>query len=141
MYEDILVPTDGSESIDGVLEHTLEVAEGGEPTVHVLYVIDDQVLLTLDDEQAEGVLTDLHTEGEVALDRVTDRIEAAGLPTEAVIEEGKPAEKIVEYAADNDVDIITMGTQGDDYTENMLGSTSQKVVTKAPVPVLTVNVS
>ena len=34
-----------------------------------------------------------------------------------------------------------MGTQGDDYTENILGSTSQKVVTQSSVPVLTVNVS
>jgi nucleotide-binding universal stress UspA family protein len=34
-----------------------------------------------------------------------------------------------------------MGTRAGEYTNNILGSTAQKVVTDAPVPVMTVNVA
>jgi len=141
MYDDILVPTDGSLSTETVLDHTIEIATGRDATVHVLYVIDDQVFLTLDHEMREDVVEDLRYEGEQALDRVTDRFDAIGVDVVTAIREGKPAEEIVAYAEEEDVDIVTMGTQGDEYTENILGSTSEKVVTRSPVPVLTVNVS
>ncbi|WP_336326074.1 universal stress protein [Halovenus sp. HT40] len=141
MYDDILVPTDGSDSVDTVLEHTVDIATRREATVHVLYVIDDQAFLTLDDEMKDEVLTEMQTEGERALDAVVSETEAAGLDTVTSIKRGRPAEQIVEYAETADIDVITMGTQGDEYTENILGSTSQKVVTQSPVPVLTVDVS
>lgn len=141
MYDDILVPTDGSLSTEAVLDHTIEIATGRDATLHVLYVIDDQVFLTLDHEMKEDVLEDLRYEGEQAINRVTDRLDAIGLDVETAIRQGKPADEIVEYAESRGIDVVTMGTQGEDYTENILGSTSEKVVTRSPVPVLTVNVS
>lgn len=141
MYDDILVPTDGSESVEAVLEHTVDIATRRDATVHVLYVIDDQAFLTLDDEMKDEVLAEMQSEGERALDAVVAETEAAGLETTTALRRGRPAEEIVDYAATSEVDVITMGTQGDDYTENILGSTSQKVVTQSSVPVLTVGVS
>jgi nucleotide-binding universal stress UspA family protein len=141
MYDDILVPTDGSDSVATVLEHTLDIATRRDATVHVLYVIDDQAFLTLDDEMKDEVLTEMQTEGERALDTIASETDAEGLETVTSIQRGRPAEEIVDYAESTDIDVITMGTQGDDYTENILGSTSQKVVTQSPVPVLTVDVS
>jgi nucleotide-binding universal stress UspA family protein len=141
MYDDILVPTDGSDAVDTVLEHTVDIATRRDATVHVLYVIDDQAFLTLDDEMKDEVLAEMNAEGERALDAVASETESEGLETVTSIRRGRPAEEIVDYAVEAGVDVITMGTQGDDYTENILGSTSQKVVTRSPVPVLTVNVS
>lgn len=141
MYDDILIPTDGSDSVPTVLEHTTDIATRRDATVHVLYVIDDQAFLTLDDEMKDDVLAEMQGKGERALDAVLSELESAGLETERSIRRGRPAEEIVEYAATAGIDVITMGTQGDEYTENILGSTSQKVVTQSPVPVLTVDVS
>lgn len=141
MYKDILLPTDGSGTVETVLDHTVEIGTGRDATVHLLYVVDDQVLLTLDDERKEGVLEDLRSQGERALDRVADRLSGTDLDVVTEITDGKPAEEIVAYAESEGIDIVTMGTQADDYTENILGSTSQTVVTRSPVPVLTVNVS
>ncbi|MXR50975.1 universal stress protein [Halovenus sp. WSH3] len=141
MYDDILVPTDGSDSVMSVLDHTTDIATRRDATVHVLYVIDDQAFLTLDDEMKDEVLAEMQAEGEQALDAVTEETETAGLETVTSIRRGRPAEEIVDYAETAGIDVITMGTQGDDYTENILGSTSQKVVTQSPVPVLTVDVS
>ncbi|MFC7059270.1 universal stress protein [Halovenus salina] len=63
-----------------------------------------------------------------------------GSEVSTAIREGKPAEEIIAYVEETNVDLVTMATRGDDYTENMLGSTAQEVVTNCPKPVLTVNV-
>ncbi len=141
MYSDILVPTDGGASVETVLEHTTDIADADATTVHVLYVIDDGAFLTLKEEMKAEILEDLRSEGERAVSEVAESLDAAGFDVETSIRRGSPAETIVSYVEDADIDLVTMGTQADQYTENMLGSTSQKVVTKSPVPVLTVNVA
>jgi nucleotide-binding universal stress UspA family protein len=139
MYRDVLVPTDGSTSIETVFEHTAEVTEQA-GTVHVLYVIDDQVFLTLADEMKDEVLVDLREEGATALRAARDPLEEMGFEVATSIREGKPADEIIAYVEDEDIDLVTMGTRGDEYTENMLGSTAQNVVTNCPAPVLTVDI-
>jgi nucleotide-binding universal stress UspA family protein len=92
MYDDILVPTDGSDSVDAVLEHTVDIARRRDATVHVLYVIDDQAFLTLDDEMKDEVLAEMQSEGERALDAVASKTEPEGLETVTSIRRGRPAE-------------------------------------------------
>jgi nucleotide-binding universal stress UspA family protein len=141
MYSDILVPTDGSDSVDRVLEHTVDIAESRDVTAHVLYVIDDRAFLAMDDEMHEEVLENLKTEGQAAVTRVREALESDGIEVSTAISQGDPADQIVSYVEDAGVDLVTMGTHAGEYEKNMLGSTSQKVVTKSPVPVLTVDVS
>ncbi len=141
MYSDILVPTDGGDSVDRVLEHTVDIAEGRDVTAHVLYVIDDRAFLAMDDEMHEEVLENLQTEGEAAVERVRAALESAGIEVSTAISRGDPADKIVSYVEEADIDLITMGTHAGEYEKNLLGSTSQKVVTKSTAPVLTVDVS
>jgi len=87
------------------------------------------------------VLENLRAEGEEATSVVRDTLKQEGIEVSTAIQRGKPADRIVSYVADTDVDLVTMGTQADKYEKNMLGSTAQKVVTKSSVPVLTVDVS
>ncbi|WP_228841590.1 universal stress protein [Haloarcula sp. CBA1115] len=124
-----------------VLEHTIDIADGRDVTVHALYVVDDRAFLSMDDEMQDEVLENLRTEGEEATSVVRDTLEQEGIEVSTAIQRGKPADRIVSYVADADIDLITMGTQADKYEKNMLGSTAQKVVTKSSVPVLTVDVS
>ena len=47
--------------------------------------------------------------------------------------------EILQYASGNDIDLIVMGTHGRGAVKHMLlGSVAEKVVRKAPCPVLTV---
>ncbi|WP_424019167.1 universal stress protein [Halorientalis pallida] len=140
MYDDILIPTDGGEGFGAVLDRAVEIAPDT-ATVHVLYVVDDRAFLTLDDEMKSEVLEDLQAEGTDAVGTVADEVEAAGLDAVTAIRRGTPADEIVAYAEQEDIDVVTMGTQGDDYTQNILGSTAEKVVADASVPVLTVDLS
>ncbi|WP_299270265.1 universal stress protein [Halorientalis sp.] len=140
MYDDILIPTDGGEGFDAVLDRAVDIVPD-DGTVHVLYVVDDRAFLTLDDEMKADVLDDLQAEGTDAVGSVAEKLEAAGLEAVTAIRRGTPADEIVAYAEQEGVDVVTMGTQGDDYTQNILGSTAEQVVADASVPVLTVDLS
>ena len=58
---------------------------------------------------------------------------------EAEVARGRPAEAIVRFAEERDVDLIVMGTHGRSGLQHVfLGSVAEKVVRQAPCPVLTV---
>ncbi|EMA41656.1 universal stress protein [Halobiforma nitratireducens] len=138
MYETILFPTDGSDHAETVSEHALDVAATRDATVHVLSVVDDRSFLVLDEERVEQVRADLEENAHEATDEAATKAADSGLTVETAVDTGHPAECIVTYADENDVDLIVMGTSGDDYENNVVGSVSQRVVRQAPVPVLTV---
>jgi nucleotide-binding universal stress UspA family protein len=55
-----------------------------------------------------------------------------------IIKTGKPFVEIIETAKEEDVDLIIIATHGHSGVEHILfGSTAEKVVRKAPCPVLT----
>lgn len=63
MYENVLIPTDGSDGTKEAIEHGLELAETYGATVHALYVVEpiyatdyggDRILEALKEEE-EGV--------------------------------------------------------------------------------------
>jgi nucleotide-binding universal stress UspA family protein len=43
MYDDILVPTDGSRGANAGLDHGIEMATQWDATLHVLYVVDTRL--------------------------------------------------------------------------------------------------
>ena len=138
MYETILFPTDGSDHAATVADHAIDVAATRNATLHVLSVVDDRAFLVLDDERVADVRGDLEATAREATDDAVTRAAERGVETETAIETGNPAECIVDYAAAADVDLIVMGTSGDEYERNVVGSVSQRVVREAPVPVTTV---
>jgi len=141
MYDRILVPTDESESMSKVVEHAADIAARRDATVHVLYVLDDRAFLTLDDEMQDEATQQLRDGGEEALARATDRLAADGVTVETATREGDPAEEILDYADDADVDLVVMGTRRENFEQTMLGSVSRQVVEAASTPVLTMSVA
>lgn len=141
MFGRILLPTDGTESMDAVVETAADIADLRDAEVHILYVVDDRAFLTLDEQMKTDVLGELQGEGEAATDRAAARLRDAGIEVTTAIREGDPAEEILSYADAVDADLITMGTRRGDYKSNMMGSVSQHVVARAKVPVLTTNLA
>ncbi|WP_144903805.1 universal stress protein [Halobellus captivus] len=141
MFGRILLPTDGTDSMDAVVQTAADIADTRDAEVHILYVIDDRAFLTLHEEMKTDVLTELEGEGEAATDRAAARLRDAGIEVTTAIREGDPADEILAYADAVDADLITMGTRRGDYANNLMGSVSQKVVARATMPVLTTNLS
>ncbi|MFP9190683.1 universal stress protein [Natronosalvus vescus] len=138
MYERILFATDGSAHAETVAEHAIDIASTRTADLHVISIVDDRAFLVLDDERVKAVRNDLRVKAREAADAAASRAAAHDVPVETVIDTGNPAECIVDYAAEYDADLIIMGTSGDAYERNVVGSVSERVVRTAPVPVLTV---
>jgi len=141
MYDRILVPTDGSPSMQSVVDHALELATVHDATLYGLYVVDTGSFATLPVETTwDGVTEMLKEEGELAMEQFTEL--TGDEPVETAIRDGNPSGEIVDYARTNDCDAIVMGTHGRGGIDRLLlGSVAERVVRAAPVPVVTVPIS
>ncbi|PSP85376.1 stress response protein [Halobacteriales archaeon QS_6_64_34] len=141
MYDRILVPTDGSPSMQSVVDHALELADVHDATLHGLYVVDTGSFATLPVETTwDGMTEMLREEGQQAVSTFAEM--TGDEPVETVVREGNPSGEIVDYAERCDCDAIVMGTHGRGGIDRLLlGSVAERVVRAAPVPVVTMPIS
>ncbi|MEF8781397.1 MAG: universal stress protein [Haloferacaceae archaeon] len=148
MYETILVPTDGSKVAEHAVDHALELAETYGGTVHALYVVDtDAMEVSLNAEQVDriddgefGELDELEEFAERATEIVTERAADRGVDVVERVVGGNPHESIAEYAEENGVDVIVMGSHGrSGIRRALLGSVTERVLRTTTVPVLVVD--
>lgn len=141
MYDDILVPTDGSSAADRAVDHAIDLARQYDARLHVLYVVDANAYSTIE-AGTDVVVSALQEEGESAVDAVARQASAEDIEVVTEIMTGTVHRSIIDYGEDNDVDLIVMGTHGrrglDRY---LLGSVTEKVVRTSDIPVLTVRVA
>lgn len=137
MYERILLPTDGSDLANQAFEHALDLAETYDAELHFVYAVD--VPTEVGDIDASMVRRELENVGEEASESLAHRAEEAGLDVTTELLRGRPHEAILNYADENDVDLIVMATHGRSGLDRyLLGSVTEKVVRLSDVPVLTV---
>ncbi|MCU4801786.1 universal stress protein [Halobacteria archaeon HArc-gm2] len=140
-YDEIMVPTDGSESADVVVEPALELAARFDARVHAVHVLNvGDADVAVEHANSAALLDRLRDHGERAVEGVAGRAREAGVDVVTNVDGGYPAASILEYADANDVDCIAMGTAGrTGLNRFLLGSTTERVVRHADVPVLAVN--
>lgn len=140
MYDNILLPTDGSESMDPVIDHAVELATVHEATLHALYVANTASLSDLPMESSwENVSAALRKQGEEAMLTVEEK--AGELSIETTILEGSPSRGIVDYTEENDIDVVVMGTHGRSGVDRLLlGSVAERVLRSSPAPVLAIRI-
>ena len=137
----ILVPTDFSECSDGALEYGRHMADTFGAALHVLHVVQDPYTQPWAAEAFPAALGDLLAQWEEqARRRMLDSVPEDRRATATVATRtGSPFLEIVRYAEEQQVDLIVIGTHGRGPLGHMLlGSVAEKVVRKAPCPVLTV---
>jgi nucleotide-binding universal stress UspA family protein len=133
MYDDILVPTDGSRGAKPALEHGVEIASQWDATLHALYVVDTRLA------RSGPLLETLRDEGRGAVRDVEVAGTQAGLTVVTEVIEGNPHEEILDYVSEHGIDMVVMGTHGRTGLDRVvMGSVAERVVRRSPVPVLTV---
>jgi len=142
MYDNVLVATDGSSGTTETLAHAVSIARDNDALLHGLYVVDRRLVLAAEKETQADVRQSLEEEGEVALDDIRVGGQDEGLDVETRMEEGIPHKLIVNYADEQGMDLIVMGTHGRTGRDRVanLGSVTERVVENAPVPVLVVHI-
>lgn len=146
-FEKILFPTDFSDLALVALAHARELTEVFNAQLHCLHVVDDayQYWSAMGPESIP-----VGPPPENLLELAGTRMEQfraehlADLSCEPVthVTMGRPFVEIIAYSRDNEIGLIVMGTHGRGAIAHMLlGSTTEKVVRKAPCAVMTVRAS
>ena len=137
----ILVPVDFSDHAAPVMEWAAHLAEEHGSELVLLHAYH----LPVEFQQVEGAYLpqdfweSVKAEAETNLEEHARGLRESGLAVRVVVREGYPATVIEDEAIEQQVDLIVIGTHGLSGLKHMLlGSIAERVVQKAPCPVLTV---
>jgi len=141
MYKKILVPLDGSELSESILEHVITIATGCKvPDVVLIRVrnpLDKNTKEALDADIASKLDEAYQEEASNYLDKIVFGLKKKGIDAKAIVLSGNPAEEIIDYVKDSGVDLIVMSTHGRSGVSRwVFGSVADKVIRLSEVPVL-----
>jgi len=127
MLHRILVPLDGSGEAESILPYLRDLAPRFSSHVDIL-----GVGIGRKNRRVNRLL-------EEYIGRVAVSLQSNSIKAEAVTLYGSAADKILDYAAQNDIDLIIMATHGrSGITRWWMGSVAEKVISEASTPVLLV---
>lgn len=141
-YERILVPTDGSECAEAAVEEAVRLADAFDAEVHVVSVVDVNTVAAQSElTNARLVLDELEEQAEMATERIVELLDEHGIEGRTAVVQSAPATGIMDYADGHGIDVIVMGTHGrSGIGRFLLGSTTERLIRHAGVPVLSVRV-
>lgn len=137
----ILIATDGSKTSENVVDFGIEIAKFSGAKVYAVYVIDISFFDTvmMDEWWVKNAYEEFERVGREAICCIEENAKAAGVEATPILLKGNPAEKILDFAENQKVDMIVIGSTGKSRVERfMLGGVSEKVVRNSKIPVLVV---
>lgn len=122
--QNILVPIDFSQNSCDAISYACEIAKLNQAVLHLLYVSNGE----FDDDTREINLKKLH--------RLINVHSELQLVTKPIVQFGRPAVCITNYAAANNIDAIIMGTHGrTGLARFAIGSVTEQVIKNSTCPV------
>ncbi len=147
MYQHVLLAYDGSALSDKALDEAARLAKGVNAKVTIVYVVTPHHLLLGGGRDVPGLkrleqeyADEIDEEARKMLDAARERLAAAGVAADALLDHGiAPYEKLIEAARRLKCDLIIMASHGRRSVESLVvGSQTMKVLTHTSVPVLVV---
>lgn len=139
----LLVPTDFSEDSEQAARYAVELAKRFQAEIHCIHVVDIPAdLLSTSDYYMTGpseqFVDQIREESKKNLEAFAKKnLEGVGVRTAFL--EGSPFVEIIRYARSQEIDLVVIATHGRTGLKHVLfGSVAEKVVRKAPCPVLVV---
>jgi nucleotide-binding universal stress UspA family protein len=137
MYERILIPTDGGRKSEKAAKHAIDLAATIDAAVHALYVMDlpgaPRTPYIYGDE--EEMKEEYRNYGEEVTTDVCEMAANAGVECVTAIEQGAIHEEIINYANEENIDLIVMVAGFHGKFGGLLGTNTEKVVRSSNVPV------
>lgn len=139
-YKNILVPIDFSDYSKQSLKYALDFAAHFKAKLHLIYVVEPSVYppdLSIGQITLPNINKEMTSRAEKELQKLIDQEMKNSVEIDKIVTVGKPFVEIIDAAKETDADLIIISTHGHSGIEHILfGSTAEKVVRKAPCPVL-----
>ena len=142
----VIHPTDFSDNSKEALQYAIAICEWHKAELLLLHV--SEVLefappeYYMDKDEASRQLKERINAAKNELERIAGEHRKAGLHVTTLVVTGKPSVEIIRTAKEQNADMLVLGTHGRTGLAHILiGSTAEKVVRKAPCPVLTIRPS
>lgn len=143
-YKKVLFCTDFSENSDCAFDYAFGIAKRDGGVLYILHVIPanpDHYNLErcLTKKELEKINASLEEDREkIYSDRYLSQIRDKTM-VRVVTRSGREDKQILDFAKEEQIDIIVIGTQGRTGIEHLfIGSVAEKVIRSSPVPVLTI---
>ena len=139
----ILCPVDFSDSADHAMRYATALAENFGAELTLLHVV-APLMAALPGETAlpntlQADINELADACRERLEQLVGKLATASLRIQHTVLNGVPFIEIIRYARETETDLIVMGTHGRTGLGHLLiGSVAERVVRKAPCPVLTI---
>lgn len=145
-FQRILLPTDFSENAKAAQDYACGLADQFGAQLHVVTVVQDVALVLPETGMFLTLpLPSVHEIVETAETTLKSVLKPEWVSQHDVVYKvlvGNPFIEIVQYATDQQLDLIVMGTHGRTGLQHvMLGSVAERVLRKSTCPVLTVRSS
>jgi nucleotide-binding universal stress UspA family protein len=148
MYNNVMVPLDGSQFSECSLDHAKAIASGcNVPEVVLLRVVepisDSDVFLTgIRGEVVTQVESSRDAEAKEYIFKMVEKLKEEGISAKGDTVYGNAAEEILDYAEKNNIDLVIISTHGrSGISRFAFGSVADRVVRHSMVPVLLVTPS
>jgi nucleotide-binding universal stress UspA family protein len=141
MYTRILIATGGSPWSDAAAAYAIALAAHMGADLCILTVLNVSGVYAMPDVMAssELLMESVEQQGQEMLAHTAARAMHAGVPHVALLRWGNVAETILQTAAEEQCDLIVLGSRGlSGFKRLMLGSISNAVAAKAQCPVLVI---
>jgi nucleotide-binding universal stress UspA family protein len=133
MYDTILVTLDGTASDRAIIEHVKQLAKLAHSRLVLLHVADGWAARTYGRDAVSQEITD----DTAYLHKVQEEFQSSGIPAEAELAFGEPAEEIIKWVEQRGCDLVAMSTHGHRFLADVfLGTTASRVQHRISVPVL-----
>ena len=141
----ILFPTDFSNGARAAMDHAVSLARDYKAKLILLYVIQDISIAEWyipSSLSVTDLIEDMQKSAWKEMDKWAAEVSSKVEKVEKLVIRGVPFVEIIRAAKEKDTDLIVIGTHGRTGIDHMLfGSPAEKVVRKAPCPVLTVRIA
>lgn len=141
----ILFPTDFSQGARAAMDYAISLAQDYEAKLVLLYVIQDISIAEWyipSSISVTDLVEDMQKSAWKEMEKWNAEVAAKVKDVEQMVIRGVPFVEIIKAAKNKNADMIVIGTHGRTGIDHMLfGSTAEKVVRKAPCPVLTVRIA
>ena len=141
----ILFPTDFSNGARAAMDHAISLARDYKAKLILLYVIQDISIAEWyipSSLSVADLVEDMQKSADAEMAKWGVEVSAKVPDLEKVVARGVPFVEIIQTAKAKNADLIVIDTHGRTGIDHMLfGSTAEKVVRKAPCPVLTVRMA